>query len=133
MSMRNVDMSVLGYRIARWRGLPMLHVGNGRVSIASLDGWGGGSLTNLYKINWLMHETVISYHYSLNYRILSGQNIDGEEGDSIGMIEDTNIMIAGDSAIGGDSDIQMEVYYCAPMKIMSYRDSLIVLLHRTLQ
>ena len=122
-------MSVLGYRIARWRGLPMLHVGNGRVSIASLDGWGDGSLTNLYKINWLMHETLITYHYSLNYRILSGQNIDAEEGDSIGMIEDTNIMIAGDSAIGGDSDIQMEVYYCAPMKISSYRDSLIVLLH----
>ena len=107
----------------------MLHVGNGRVSIASHDGWGGGSLTNLHKINWLIHEIVITHHYSLNYRILSGQEIDFEEGDGIGMIEDTNIMIASDSAVGGDSDIRMEAYYCAPMKTSNYRDSLMILVH----
>ena len=129
MSMRNVDMSMLGYRITRWRGVPLLHVGNGRVSIASHDGWGGGSLTNLYKLNWLMDEDLISFHYSLNYRILSGQQIDIEEGDNIGMLEDTNIMVASDSAVGGDPNVQMDVFYFAPMKTASYRDSLMVLLH----
>lgn len=134
-SMRELDLSMLGYRVTKWKGLPMMHIGNGCVSIVHHVGWGGGAFTNLYGVRWLMHEPVSGGGWSNNYCLYKdvgdgshiGENGYQVYGDNVGYLEDSNIIFVKDEDFLGEGyeDVDIEVYYFCPMQT-DYLDSFVI-------
>jgi len=136
LSLRTVDVSMLGYRVTRWAGMPQMHIGNGKVSIVHFAGHDSPNLfTNLYTIRWPMDETVQGWTlyngYKLYHDFGDGSKIGGNDsnyyisGQLLGYLEDSNIIFIRHEDCGVQG-IDVEVYYFAPMQ-SAYLDSFIVL------
>jgi len=129
LSMKNLDLTMLGYRVTGWKGLPMMYFGNGRVATAHNVGWSGSPLTNIYTIHWLMNAYVQGWSWDAGYRLFcdpgDGSHIGNWEyavfGDKIGYLEDSDIIYVQDEDCGV-SGVDVEVHYFAPMQ-SAYRDS----------